>query len=98
MRGYSIDLKPSAIRDLDGIRKYDPVRIADGIEKHLTFEPTRESKSRIRKLRGIQNPDYRLRIGDFRIFYAVDEESHRVSVLRVMHKKETAKYYQELER
>ncbi|MEW6359690.1 MAG: type II toxin-antitoxin system RelE/ParE family toxin [Planctomycetota bacterium] len=96
MSGYEIALKHSAIADLDRLRKYDATQIADAMEEHLAHEPARESKSRIRRLRGISNPDYRLRVGDYRVFYTVDEGARRVDVLRVMHKDQTASYYEEL--
>ena len=96
MSKYGIRLKPSAIRDMDRLRKYDAARIADGMERHLAVEPGRESKSRIKRLKGISDPDYRLRVGDYRVFYNVVGE--RVDVLRVMHKEETYGYYEELER
>ncbi|MCX7011501.1 MAG: type II toxin-antitoxin system RelE/ParE family toxin [Candidatus Sumerlaeota bacterium] len=88
-------LKPSAVRDLDRIRKHYAVMIADGIEEFLTHNPTRESKSRIKRLRGIQDPDYRLLLGEYRIFYNVDEAERRVEVLRILHKGETHRYYEE---
>ena len=93
---YTIMLKRSAIADLDALRKYDAVQIADAMERHLKRNPTKESKSRIKRLRGISNPDYRLRVGDYRIFYVVDEAARRVDVLRVMHKEQTLRYYKEL--
>ena len=96
MPRYEIHLKPSAIRDMDRLRKYDASRVADGMENHLGFEPMKESKSRIKRLRGIRDPDYRLRIGDYRAFYNVDVGDGRVDVLRVMHKDETHEYYKEL--
>jgi len=97
LSGFDIYLKPTAVADLDGLRKHDAVQIADAIEEHLTHEPTKESKSRIKRLRGIANPDYRLRVGDPRVFYNVDLEAHRVDVLRVMHKDQTKSCYEEME-
>jgi mRNA-degrading endonuclease RelE of RelBE toxin-antitoxin system len=91
-------LKPSAIADLDALRKYDATQIADAMERHLQHNPTKQSKSRIKRLRGISNPDFRLRVGDYRIFYGVDEIARRVEVLRVMHKDQTRRYYKELKR
>jgi len=96
MAAYAIMLKRSAIADLDALRKYDATQIADAMENYLHHNPTKESKSRIKRLRGISNPDYRLRVGDYRIFYVVDEVARRVDVLRVMHKDQTLRYYKEL--
>ncbi len=93
---YTITLKPSAVADLDALRKYDATQIANAMERHLQHNPTKESKSRIKRLRGISNPDYRLRVGNYRVFYVVDKDARRVDVLRVMHKHETALYYKEL--
>jgi mRNA-degrading endonuclease RelE of RelBE toxin-antitoxin system len=96
MDAYEIVLKPSAVADMDGLQKYYATQIADAMEKHLQHKPTRVSKTRIKRLRGIRNPDYRLRIGEYRAFYTIDEEERRVEVLRVMHKDETQSYYEEL--
>ena len=98
MDTYEIILKRSAIADLDALRKYDASQIADAMEKHLLHDPTKESKSRIKRLRGIRHPDFRLRIGDYRVFYVVDEDARRVDVLRVMHKDQTLPFYRELKR
>ena len=98
MSGYTIMLKRSAIADLDALRKYDATQIADAMEMHLRHNPMKESRSRIKRLRGISSPDYRLRVGDYRIFYVVDEVARRVDVLRVMHKDQTLRYYKELKR
>ena len=96
MAGYDIHLKPSAVRDMDRLRKYDAAIVADGMEGHLSDTPTRETKSRIKRLRGIEDPDYRLRVGNYRVFYDVHETKRRVDVLRVLHKDETRKYYEEV--
>ncbi|HEX7408287.1 MAG TPA: type II toxin-antitoxin system mRNA interferase toxin, RelE/StbE family [Candidatus Binatia bacterium] len=98
MRRYELVLKRSAIADLDRLRKYDATQIADAMEKHLTHEPTKESRSRIKRLRGVSDPDYRLRVADYRVFYSVRGQELRVEVLRIMHKDETREYYEERER
>lgn len=96
MPRYDVVLKPSAVRDLDRLRKYDATAVAGAMETHLGDAPTKLSRSRIKQLRGIRDPDYRLRVGEFRVFYTVDEEASQVVVLRVMHKDETRTYYEEL--
>ena len=95
MSWHEIVLKPSAIRDLDRLRRFESAAVADSMEEFLTHEPTRESKSRIKRLRGVQKADYRLRVGDYRVFYSVDAACCRVDVLRVLHKNQTANFYEE---
>jgi mRNA interferase RelE/StbE len=41
-----------------------------------------------RKLRHPAIGEFRLRVGDWRVFYDVDEENRAVVVLRVMHRRE----------
>ena len=96
MERFALFLKPSAIKDLDHLRKYDAAIVADGIERFLSHSPRKESRSRIKKLRGIGDPDYRLRLGDYRVFYNVDVVERRVNVLRILHKEQTRKYYAEV--
>jgi mRNA-degrading endonuclease RelE of RelBE toxin-antitoxin system len=54
----------------------------------LRHEPTRESKSRIKRLRGIRHPGYRLRIGEVRVFYDVSEEA--AEILAIIRKSDAA--------
>jgi mRNA interferase RelE/StbE len=93
---YEIVLKPSAVKDMDKLTRYEAVNISDVMEECLGNEPAKESKSRIKRLRGISNPDYRLRVGDYRVFYSIDDGSRQVNVLRILDKDETQEYYQEL--
>ena len=41
-----------------------------------------------RKLRHSAIGEYRLRVGDWRVFYDVDEETKIIVILRVMHRRE----------
>lgn len=47
--------------------------IKSGIETHLRHEPTLVSKSRIKRLREMEHPQYRLRISDYRVFYDIEQ-------------------------
>lgn len=96
MAGYKIHLKPSAIDDLDRLSKSRAVEVADAIGRFLAYEPARTTSSRIKRLRGLSDPDYRLRVGEMRVFYSIDEDGRVVEVLRVMHKDETAAYYRKV--
>ena len=61
--------------------------VRDGMETHLRHEPTRVSRSRVKRLRDMAHPEYRLRLGDYRVFYDVDAET--VVVLAIVPKKDT---------
>ena len=43
------------------------------MELHLRHAPEMVSKSRIKRLRELTSPQYRLRVDDWRIFYDVDD-------------------------
>ena len=44
------------------------------MEKHLRQEPHRIGPSRIKRLRGDFRAQYRLRVGDIRVFYRVEDD------------------------
>ena len=60
--------------------------VRDALERHLRFEPTKTSKSRIKRLRGLSQPQYRLRVNDIRVFYDVTETS--VEILAIIDKQQ----------
>lgn len=65
------------------------------IETHLRHEPLKESKSRIKRLRGIRRPSYRLRVGDVRVYYDVLEST--VEILAIVPKSEAAAWLQRIQ-
>ncbi len=87
---FEIDFADEANEDLERYRAYDRLAILDLIEKHLRHQPTRESKSRIRALRGLSKPQYRLRVGDVRVFYDVRESV--VEVIAIVDKADAAEW------
>ena len=72
-----------------------PIRtgVATALAVHLTHEPTKVSKSRIKRLRGLSQPQYRLRVGDIRVFYDVTET--QVQVLAIVTKAEAQSWLNE---
>ncbi len=83
---YEIVLAPQAVADLRGLRAHVRATVRDEIEGHLRHQPTRTSKSRIKRLRGVARPQFRLRVGDLRVFYDVHEGT--VEVLAIVFKSE----------
>ena len=76
--------------DLDGLKANLRATVREGLETHLRHEPTKTSRSRIKRLKKMSQPRYRLRIGDVRIFYDVTEE--RVEVLAIVLKSEATEW------
>ena len=88
---YRVILDAHARADLERRRRYDRNYICDAILAHLSRQPEAESRSRIKRLRGAPAPRYRLRVGDFRVFYTV--HGRTVCGHRVLHKSETRRFY-----
>ncbi len=85
---YEIILAPEAVGDLASLKPNLRAIARDGIERHLRHEPAKVSKSRVKRLRGMSRPQYRLRVGDeIRVFYDVTECA--VEVLAIVPKSET---------
>lgn len=69
---HDIVLAPEAVEDLEALKASVQAAVRSAIEEHLRHQPTRTSKSRIKRLRGLSHPEYRLRVGDdIRVFYDV---------------------------
>jgi mRNA-degrading endonuclease RelE of RelBE toxin-antitoxin system len=58
----------------------------------LATQPTRQGKSRIKRLRGLRRPHYRLRVDDVRVYYDVNEQERQVEVLGFVLKPESGKW------
>ena len=83
---FEIVLAPSAVAELRVLRAEVRSRVRAAIERHLRHEPTKLSKSRIKRLRGLQRPQYRLRVDEIRVFYDVTETA--VEILAIIAKRE----------
>ena len=66
---------PEALDDLKRVPRADASMVLEAVELHLRYEPELISKSRIKRLRELRSPQYRLRIDQWRVFYDVVERS-----------------------
>lgn len=82
MPPYRVEVQSSAQRDLDRLSGSLFERIAEKLQA-LTTEP-RPAGSQ--KLTGVKA--YRVRVGDYRIIYNVNDDERRVIVTRVRHRRE----------
>ena len=87
---YEIIIAPEALEDLQELSARDRSAVRDALEKHLRHEPEKLSRSRIKRLRDIEQPQYRLRVGDTRVFYDVREET--VDILAIVPKSQASRW------
>lgn len=98
---YEIIFSPEAEEDIVALKASDRAKALDAIETFLRYEPEKTSKSRIKRLREMQKPQYRLRIDDLRAFYDVsytDDGDGTVEVLRIREKSEAMRWLAEFGR
>lgn len=79
---FEILLAPEAVEDLRRLKASERTAVKEALETHLRHEPTKTSRSRIKRLRGIARPQYRLRVEAVRVFY--DVSGSTVEVLAIV--------------
>ncbi|MCH7527388.1 MAG: type II toxin-antitoxin system RelE/ParE family toxin [Planctomycetes bacterium] len=86
-RGYTVLIKRSAEKEMDRL----PARtFARAVQAILKLERDPRPKGS-KKLRGVQ--DYRLRVGEYRVLYSVDDQKRVVEVIAVGHRREVYRRY-----
>ncbi len=83
---YAIVLAPEAVDDLRRLTANVRATVRTALEMHLRHEPGKLSRSRIKRLRGLRRPQYRLRVGEVRVFY--DISGATVQILAIVAKSE----------
>ncbi len=87
---YEVILAPDAAKAYKKLPAPIRGQVRDALELHLRYEPAKVSKSRIKRLRGLSRPQYRLRIDEIRVFYDVKETT--VEILAIVSKTEAQKW------
>jgi mRNA interferase RelE/StbE len=83
---YAIVLAPEAVEDLKSLKANVRAIVRAALETYLRHEPAKMSRSRIKRLRGLARPQYRLRVDGVRVFYDVSNST--VEILAVVSKAE----------
>ncbi len=81
---HEIVLAPGAVQALRALPARTRRQVRDALERHPHFAPTNVSRSRVKRLRGLSRPQYRLRVGEIRVFYDITETT--VEVLAIVPK------------
>ncbi len=87
---FEVSYSDEAVEQLKTLRAHDRAAIMDQIEQVLMVNPTLESKARVKLLRQPAPTQYRLRVGEFRVFYDVVQEA--VLVIQILSKEESIAY------
>jgi|SRR5436190_22487193 len=87
---FDIILAPEAVEDLRRLKGNVRAQVRSAMEIHLRHEPRKTSRSRIKRLREIRRPQFRLRVGEVRVFYDVSGQT--VEILAIIAKSEAAQW------
>ncbi len=88
---YDIEFRPSALQELKKLRAFDQRKVVDSVEEQLTHDPTKETTNR-KPLPNVRAefehvpPIWEIRVGEFRVFYDVNQESKRVNICAIRRK------------
>lgn len=88
---FTIEYAVGVAGDLAQLRAYDRQMILDEVDKQLAHEPARQTGKR-KILFGLvppwehSEPVWELRLGEYRVFYDVNEEAEIVTVRAVRYK------------
>ncbi len=83
MAKFTLEIKPSAAKELDAL---DDALFAR-IDRKIMILAENPRPPGCKKLRGYKD-HWRIRVGDWRVLYVIDDAAQRVSITRVAHRKE----------
>jgi mRNA-degrading endonuclease RelE of RelBE toxin-antitoxin system len=87
---YEIVLTDTAKEHYGALDARGRALIKDGLDDHLAHEPMKVSRSRIKRLREMDHPEFRLRLDPYRVF--CDVVGQTVVVLAIVPKDETIEW------
>ena len=90
---YEIVLSPEAVEALNRLSASARTIVRAALETHLRHEPAKTSRARIKRLRGLSQPQFRLRVDEIRVFYDIEEQS--VHILAIVAKSDAADWLAE---
>jgi len=88
---YTMDYAEDVTDDLEDLCAYERAQILDAIEMQLTYQPTRRTRNQ-KPIEGLippweyVPPVWELRVGNYRVFYDVDEAVSVVMIRAIRYK------------
>jgi mRNA interferase RelE/StbE len=80
---YQVSLTASAEKELHGL----PAKVVSRIVRRVEALATTPRPPRCKKLKGGDN-EWRIRVGDYRAVYEIDDDAQTVDVTRIAHRRE----------
>src|SRR4051794_27037598 len=84
---YEIIFSPEAAEDLQQLKANFRAKVRAALQQYLRHQPEHLSKSRIKRLRGMAQPQYRLRVDEIRVYYNVRQNT--VEILAIVDKQKS---------
>ncbi len=83
MGSYSVEVKPAARKELEALPDSVLARVLQRME---AMRPSPRPAG-CKKLRGYKD-QWRVRVGDWRVVYIIDDDAKLVSITRIAHRRE----------
>ena len=80
---YAVFLRPTGLRDLQNL----PPNLRERVESVIDALADNPRPPGCKKLVGFED-EWRVRIGEYRVLYLIDDTKHRVTIARVAHRRE----------
>jgi mRNA interferase RelE/StbE len=81
---FEVEIRDLAVEDLDGIPANLRARILRAVEARLATEPGRYGERLVQSLQGL----WRIRVGDHRVVYEIDERAGKMTVWAIRHRRD----------
>lgn len=82
MAKYEISVKKSAVKELEDIPKKELQKILKKIQA-LSSEPRPQGSQKLS-----HKEQYRIRQGDYRVIYSIDDDNLAVNIIKIGHRRE----------
>ena len=83
MSKYAVEVKLAARKELDGL----PDSVLARVVRHIESLGDLPRPAGCKKLKGYRD-QWRIRIGDWRVVYLIDDTLKRVSIVRIAHRRD----------
>lgn len=81
---YRIEFRPAALRDLKNL----PKDVLDRISRKISALAENPRPLGVEKLSGSEEDFYRIRVGDYRVLYAIQDKILLIIIIKVRHRRE----------